>query len=263
MAESGAKLWIVSAAVVCLLNWWPQEAAGEPKTDGVTLSFVRVEETRRTEFVSKKAKPYGFKKPGLELTYELTLPDGMQILDIDQPEEITASDSRRRDLTDIEKSFTGERKYVDLRPMPKGNKPEVTLQLALPKRQAKHFSVSTTFDVWGYREMTESVVRVGTKPVTLDATLFGGTTVTAVLEDRGNHAELKLTPGTIKRFVEGVTLSDGSDDYRSNLSAQNDDKLIYFFSNTKVADTMTAKFTIRSGLSRMPCTVALENQPLP
>jgi len=49
-----------------------------------------------------------------------------------------------------------------------------------------YFNLSTTFDVWGYRELTESVVTVKTeKPVTLDAALFGGTKVTAVLTSQG------------------------------------------------------------------------------
>jgi len=263
MAESRAKVLIVLAAVVCLLTWWPREATGEEKNAGVTLRLVRVEETRRTEFVSKKAKPCGFKKPGLELIYDITLPDGLQLLDIEQPEKITASDSRRHDLTDVEKNFMGVRKYVDFLRSSNRESEEFTLQLALPKRQAKHFSVSTTFDVWGYRELTESVVTVKVeKAVTLDAALFGGTKVTAVLKSAGIQTQLKLTPGTIRRFVEGVTLSDGTNECRINGSVGNDASITYFF-NTKAADTMAATFTIRSGLRRMPCTVALEHEPLP
>ncbi len=262
MARSAAKLLIVLAVVAFVLTAWPQKATGEQKADGAALRLVEVQEVRRARLVGESKRSWPPNKPGLALTFEVTLPDGKQLFDIEQPEKIAATDSKGHDLTGIKNDFMGKKKYVRFLPKMDGQSKEFTLQLALPTRQATHFNVSTTVYVWSYHELTESVVTLRTKPVTLDAALFGGTKVSAVLRSGGIQTQLVLTPGTIKRFVEGITLSDGSNDYNNKSAAWEKDTLTYFF-NTKTADAMTAKFTIRSGMSRMPCKVAIKNQPLP
>jgi len=262
MARFAAKFLILLALVVFALTAWPQKVEGEPQAGGATSRLVKVQETRRARLVSQDENSYEFHKPGLELTFEVTLPGGGQLIDIEQPEKIVATDSTGHDLTDIEKNFMGKRQYVTFLRKMDGESKEFTIQLAPPTRQATHFNVSTTFDVWAYHELTESTVAVRTKPVTLDAVLFGGTNVTAMLQSRGDHTQLVLTPGTVKQFVERVTLSDGTRDYDNNGAMWNNVMLSYDF-DTKATDAMTAKLSIRSGMSKMPCTVSLKNQPLP
>ena len=262
IAKSAARLLIIVAVAVFALAASPRKATGSEKALGAASRLVKVQEVRRARLVSQKENTYEFNKPGLELTFEVTLPDGKQLIDIEQPAKIVATDSTGHDLTAIEKSFMGSRQYVTfMRTMGEPPK-EFTIHLAPPTRQATHVTVATTFDVWGYNELSESVATVTAKPVALNAALFGGAKVTAELQRRGDRTQLVLTPGTIKQFVEGVTLSDGTRDFESGGAMWNNAMLSYDF-NAKAAESMTVKLTIRSGMSKMPCTVAVKNQPLP
>ena len=262
IAKSAARLLIILAVTVFALVASPQKATGAEKERGAATRLVKVQEVRRARLVSQDENTYEFNKPGLELTFEVTLPDGKQLIDIEQPAKIVATDSTGHDLTGIEKNFMGRRQHVTfLRTMGEPSK-EFTIQLAPPTRQAAHFSVATAFDVWGFNELKELVATVTAKPVELDAALFGGTKVSAVLQSRGDRTQLVLTPGTIKQFVEDVTLSDGTRDFESGGAMWNNVMLSYDF-DIEAAESMTIKLTIRSGMSKMPCTVAIKNQPLP
>jgi len=262
IVKSAARLLIILAVIVFALVGSPRKVTGFEKEVGAAARLVKVQEVRRAMLVSKETNTYEFTKPGLELTFEVTLPDGKQILDIDQPAKIVATDSTGHDLTDIEKSFTGKRQHVTfMRTMGAPSK-EFTIQLAPPARQATHINVATTLDVWGYNELKESVVTVTAKPVELDAALFGGTKVTAVLRSRGDRTRLVLTPGTIKQFVEDVTLRTGGDDVSNRGAMWNNAMLSYDF-DAKATESMTVALIVRSDMSKMHCTIDLKNQLLP
>ncbi len=91
-----------------------RRGAGGDQT--VTITLTKVKELRRVILAAKKDDSgFDFNKPGLELTFTVNAPDGKQLVRVEQPSKITASDSAGGDLTDIETGVFGRKKYVPAR----------------------------------------------------------------------------------------------------------------------------------------------------
>ena len=91
IAKSAARLLIILAVAVFALAASPRKATGSEKKLGAESRLVKVQEVRRARLVSQSENTYEFNKPGLELTFEVTLPDGKQLIDIEQPTKIVAT----------------------------------------------------------------------------------------------------------------------------------------------------------------------------
>jgi len=261
-AKSIARAVLLAAAVAIIVAATPKTAAGDAKDGAVGTKLIKVEELRRARLVAAKKNKFDFHKPGLELTFEIQLPDGKKLIDVDQPTEVRAKDSTGRDLSDIEDNFMGSKQYVSF--MRSSGEPvkEVTVRLAKPDRRATRFSLSTTFDVWGYDRIETKRLALTDSPQSLDADLFDGTKVTAKLKSSGKQTQVDFTPGTIQPFIEDIKIKDGTNAVDNMGAMWNNAKLTYSF-DTKPGTHVQLEMSIRTGMDKMPCRISLQDQPLP
>jgi len=256
------RIVVLAAAVAFFVGATPRIATGAPNANRAQAKLVKVQELRRAQLVAAKKNSFDFHKPGLELTFKIELPKGKQLIDVEQPEQIRATDSMNHNLTNIEDNFMGKKQYVTfMRTMDEPIK-EVTVHLASPGRSATRFNLATTFDVWAYDRIQENSLTLGASPTKLDPALFGGTQVSAKVVATGNRMQVEFMPGTIKQFIEDIKVKDGSNEIDNMGAMWNNTVLSYSF-NAKPGDNVHVELKVRSGTTKMPCSVAIKDQPLP
>lgn len=261
-AKSIVRIVALGAAVAFFVGATPRIAAGAQNANRAQAKLVKVQELRRAQLVAAKKGSFDFHKPGLELTFEIELPKGKQLIDVEQPEQIRASDSMNHDLTNIEDNFMGHKQYVTF--MRTFDEPvkEVSVQLGSPGRSATRFNLATTFDVWAYERIEKKSLTLGTSPTKLDPALFGGTQVSARVAATGSHMDVEFTPGTIKQFIEDIKVKDGADEIDNMGAMWNNTALSYSFA-AKAGTNVQVELTLRTGTIKMPCSIAIKDQPLP
>lgn len=261
-AKSIIRIVALAAAVAFFVGAMPRIAAGAPNTNGAQAKLVKVQELRRAQLVAAKKDSFDFHKPGLELTFKIEMPKGKQLIDVEQPEQIRATDSMNHDLTNIEDTFMGRKQYVTfMRTMDEPVK-EVTVHLGSPGRSATRFNLATTFDVWAYERIANKNLTLGTSPTKLDPALFGGTQVSAKVVTSGHQMQVEFMPGTIKQFIEDIKVEDGSNEI-GNMGAMWNNAVLSYSFNAKPRDNVHVKLKLRTGTTKMPCSIAIKDQPLP
>ena len=85
VAKSIVKLSLTVAVSTLVVAATSGIAAGKNQPKSVQARLVKVQELRRATLVAAKKNSFDFHKPGLELTFAIQLPDGMHLIDVEQP----------------------------------------------------------------------------------------------------------------------------------------------------------------------------------
>lgn len=259
------SLWMaVALTLLCVVFMARSAAAVGPDEKTISAKLQKVQELRRVVLVRKSEHkpPFDFNPPGIELTFSVVPPAGKKLIRVEQPSRIEATDSTKRDLTEIKAGVFGRKDFLKFVEQWNDVSTTVTLTLANAHRTATRFSVSADFEAWAYDELQEITIKAGSEPLALDAALFGGRKVVARLEKSGDNPHLIITPGTIKHHIERVELMDGDTVYDGMGAMWNDASATFMFSGT-YKPTLTAKIKIRAGMEKFPCRIAVKNHALP
>lgn len=226
------------------------------------ISLQQIKELRQIDIVEPDKDGFFHDEPGLELTYRVSLPDGRQLIELHQPELVKATDSEGRDLSAIKPGFMDKLEYVKLIQV-YGETPEkFTFHLALPARGAESFDLHAEFEAVTFAGAEEIVVEVTKEWTDLDAAMFGKKKVQIRLEKKGKDVQLAVRPGTVKAAIEEIKLFNGGTELDESFAMWNDMQINYSF-NGEMADSLTAKLTVRTGLTKEMLTLVLDDQPLP
>ncbi|MHC4102732.1 MAG: hypothetical protein ACYS15_00700 [Planctomycetota bacterium] len=238
----------------------PRDRSSPGRAD--VLALKRIDELRRADVVKADDNGFEMSQPGLVLTFGIRLPIGRRVVEVQEPAQVTAVDSTGSDLTQIEANIFGRREHLEL--VHVWNEPPSRLKftLALPRRQATSFDLSTTIGVVTDTGSHDVVMDVGTDWTQLDPKIFPGTNAVARLKQGKRDLELELKPGTIRATIEKVQIISGGEPLESYSSMWSDLGLMYSFQGTHEPG-MKAKLTLRNGLQTMPVTIALDGQLLP
>ncbi len=239
------------------------QAKAAPPSKAVKAQLVKVQDTRKVMLVtSKKDSGFDFNKAGLELTFGLTVPDGKTLLRPEQPSNIKANDSTGKDLTAVEKGFTGRKEYIEM-VQNWGKPPDTfTVTLAPPARSATRFNLTADIELWAFDDIKETSFTPAKSETPLDASLFGLDKVTAKLTESNNAFHIVITPGTVKHSIDKIELTKGSTNITSLGTMWNEASITYSFEG-KFSDEMQAKLKVRQGMAKLPCNIDLTDIKLP
>lgn len=238
--------------------------AAEGMEAATSIRLQRVQELRRQELVKPDKNSFSMETPGLELKFSLSLPADRRLLEITNPEraEVKAVDASGRDLAAIEENFMNKLEYVKLIQTygedPKG----FTVHLATPTRAAATFDLNVELEAVTFADTEDVSVELSEDWTQLDASMFGKKKVQVRIQRKGEETSLEIMPGTVKGALEDVQLFDGSTELEQGWSMWNESRVNYSFTG-KATGPITARLTVRTGLSTEMLTIALEDQPLP
>jgi len=236
--------------------------SGQGRTT-VKSTLTKVKDQRRVILADHKADQpaFDFNKPALELTFELTAPQGKTLVNIEQPTEITATDSMNRDLTDVEAGFMGRKEFVQLVHNFEGPPNEMIFTLAPPNRSATYFNLSATFDVWAFDEIKEMTVDV--RDGHSEAPELGEPLASIDVRKNGDSVELTVKPGTLRDRLEDIELIDGEQVHKNMGSMWSDAAATYYFPAETFQPEVKVRAKVRVGMEKFPCRVEVQKQPLP
>ncbi len=236
-------------------------------TEGVlapSLELQRIQELRRHDVVEPDENEFSMEQPGLSLTFKISLPADRRLLEITNPEpsDVTAADASGRDLSAIEKSFMDRLEYVKVIQTYGEDPSEFTFHLATPARSAATFDLHTELEAVTFTSTEEISLEVGEEWTELDASMFGKKKVQARIQRKGKELSLEVQPGTIKGAIEDVQLFTGNTELEQGWSMWNEMQISYSFSGESTGP-ITARLSVRTGLSTETLTISLDDQPLP
>ncbi|MCP3904919.1 MAG: hypothetical protein GY715_14940 [Planctomycetes bacterium] len=248
----------VTMSVATLLAAGFDPAAAPPSID---LRLEQVKEVRRLDV---KPPPAGamtsmFDEAGLTLRFGLSLPPGRQVIRIEQPESVRAVGSEGTDLSAIAKNVFGRQKFAEL--IHEWDKPPHALEfkLALPKRSAATFSLTTRLEAVTCRETAPVMIEPTTRATTVPD-LLADAEVSVRIDAQPGSQNLVFKPGTVRDVIEKVELKSGAEFVASQGSMWNDQEVTYMFPGGAAAPV---RLTVRRGLERVPISIDLREQKLP
>jgi len=264
---TGIALTIGSWATWSAAEQSAKQNAGAEKPKVV---LTKIHEQRIDKLVKRendKQQRLSFEKPGLNLTFKVSLPDGLRLLDVSEPRDFSAKDSTGKDLTKIEKNIMGERDYVEV--VQRFNEPatQFMMQLALTKRSATTFDLQGSVTITTFAGTKTEQIELDTEWVELDVDVFDGKQVRCRLKPRdsftGNKVPtLVFEPGTVKSAIEDVQLVRNGQTVNSQSSMWNDQQVMYSFEGEYHKD-YRARITLRHNVQQTPVPMKLTRQRLP
>ena len=236
-------------------------AGSEP----VNLNLTDVREVRAVALVEAAETAFVFNsdRPGLFLTFGYALPAGLQVLGINQPETITATDSTGRDLTGIEPNFHDELEFVSQKQVFSDEAPALDFVLANPSRSATRFDLDCSFSVEVFEGVDEHRFPAPAEFTALPAKFFGGDEVRFKLGSMGSNATVVVEPGTAMDLFENVQIISNGQTIENQGTMWNDEQATFMFDGPANANNAQVVFNVRVGVRTLPVVIRLEDQPLP
>jgi hypothetical protein len=226
-----------------------------------TLQEVR--ETRTTTLVEQDSKfSFPNDEPGIELRFGLSLPAGLKMLSLHQPDELRAVDSTQLDLTQIKEGYSGEREYVEIVSTWEEDPTDFTFSLSSATRTAVRFSIESQFKGVFYKSTETHKMMVTSAWATLPRELSGGQTVRIRAEQGNDTINLHVQPGTAKELFSELHLKTSAGESDRTGTMWNDTQATFWFDGT-FEDSMELTLEVRVGLQEMPIYINLQDQPLP
>ncbi len=236
----------------------------DPRSAGaVALRLTEVKEVRLTSLAPEAEGAAFFDRPGLTLTFGLSLPKGATLIELQEPTSIRAVDSTGADLSLIEPGFSGERDYIDVIHQWEGEAKEATLTLALPQRAATTVSLQAQLSATICAGTMSVDLPAASTPTPVKASVPGFPGAKLHLEHKpGAQPQIIITPGTVKPWIENIALIAGGVEQDSGSAMWSDHRLVYYFEAAPAAGA-TVRLTIRRDLRDVPVTLDLTSVPLP
>lgn len=252
-------------------SWMTLSVANQPSdADKPRIVLTKIHEQRVERLVEPeedKRHSLSLEKPGLNLTFNVDLPEGQRLLDVSEPSNFTAKDSTGTDLTQIEKNVMGERDYIEL--AREFNKPakKFMMQLALTERKATSFNLQGDVTITSFAGTETEEVALSTNWTQLDSDLFGDQTVRCRLQSRESFngekvPELTFEPGAIKNAIEEIELVRNGRSISSQGSMWNNEQATYIFDGPYHKD-YRAKITVRTNVNETPIQLKITDHELP
>ena len=208
-------------------------------------------------------------EPGLFLTFRFETADGLQVLEIRQPNTVEATDSQGNDLTDIEEGFSGEKEYVEVG-MTFDNEPptEMTFHLSTTARAAESFSLKANLEATIFASTEERTFQVNQDWIDVDAGILGNDAARMKFGKSsgmfGESIGLTIRSGTAKDVIQDVVVTIDGKEHESSMSVWSDDEITYAF-DEEIAEDAAAELTltVRTELQIVPIIVEIKDQELP
>jgi hypothetical protein len=208
-------------------------------------------------------------KPGLRITLSVDLPKGMKLLDVVQPESITAKDSAGTDLTNIEESFHGDREYVQKDQFAgfddeneKAKPARLTLVLGVPAREAKTFSVSCEAGGVVGGPVKGMAITPAKDWTAFDAPELAGLGSKYKLTSSGGQTTLEFQNEKPKAVIENVTVTNGGDTTKSSGWMSMNGSLSYTI-DAPLSATSKVMLNVHTNTRTVPLRIDLKDVKLP
>lgn len=202
-------------------------------------------------------------QPALTLTFSLRLPAGTQLMDIEQPADVVATDSSGADLSKIEPGFRDEREYIEQVYDFEDDDDlcDLTLQLTPSSRAAQTFSVQTTFNASIFTGSKPVQIQAGPNwtPLEVEAADFA-----RPVRFRVDDGGLTLEPSDIQKRIERIDVHvNGNEVSTGNGWFSDGTSITYMFDELPDARPLTFTIVLRTGVRTIPLTLNVKDQPLP
>lgn len=260
-----ALLLVCCLALVAAVHAPSEATTLEMEQPPVQITLRKVEESRRVTLVEDDDGHFDFNKPGLVLTYSMTVPEGLTVHEVTQPQEVQAKDSAGTDISRIEAGFRNEREYVKLE-QSWGEPPTgFTFRLLPATRKAATFDLQATFHLEAYGG-TESISFEPTGQwQAVDASALELDQLEIRLGDGGfgqDSAALSIRPGTAREAIHEIYLIDGDEEIKSMGSMWTDREAAFSFDHP-YREGQRVRIVARTQVQSIPITIDLREQPLP
>ena len=233
--------------------------------DGGPLTLHSIRELRVQQFA--KADDAGMmmfsEEPSLSVTFGVALPEGTRLLQVVQPESVTAKDSTGRDLSKIEPNFWDELEYVEIEESFGGEMPpRLTVHLASPARAATTLDARMQFSVVTSSRTETVKADLTAQWQALKVQTADGTPLEARINEAWGSRAIEVRPATASDLIESLTMTvDGNE--LENFGWSSDGNTVRYDLSGEVPETGRVSFTVFAGLDTMPLELNLKKQPLP
>lgn len=238
-----------------------------PPRETITLKLEQIEEVRRTDFTTSSDSGFTmFETPGLELRFAIQAPAGRHIIEVKQPATLDAVDSMGTDLSVLPPSDFGQARYVETVSLWEKPPHELTFRLALPARDAEHFSLTSRMDAITYLDLETGTLILTPQWQPVPAGLFGDAGVRVRAERKRGNVHVAFQPGTVREMIESVTLRQSGTPLGHEGAMWNDLQAGYMFTvgpDASGSDDFTAEVQVRRGLKSLPIRIEIREMPLP
>ncbi|GJQ28481.1 MAG: hypothetical protein HBSAPP03_03650 [Phycisphaerae bacterium] len=226
----------------------------------VSLTVHSIRETRLSTATDEATGLLLSCAPGLFVRLMPTLPEGTKVLDVVQPESITATDNLGADLSQIEPDFFDRREWVEHDSF--ADTDAIVLKLALPSRKAETFSV---------RAEAKARVSSGFEMHDLEPvekwTAFKHPALAAIKaeyrfkreDDRGTF---RVRPTEARAYIESVVPATDDATEPQGYSISYNDEFASF--DVEVPEPgQKLRLFLHKNLRTLPLVIELKDQPLP
>jgi hypothetical protein len=225
----------------------------------LTPNLVTMKETRLSTTVAEEDRS-PFDVPSFEVTFEVPVPAGKQLLAVAEPTSITARDSVGADLADIEPTWGDQVTFVEMVHSWEGPSTQFKLTLDPATRQAGTFSLNAQLDATFFESTEQQSLTLTGDWSAINPKVFG-VPVTAKLTTQGEQTSLEFKPGSVRDQIESVELVGGAEPVTQDWSMWNEDAVTYAFSNAPT--DAAVRLMVRRGLETRAMRIQLLDQPLP
>lgn len=231
----------------------------------VTIALRQLDESRRTKLVEDDEFGFDFNRPGLLLTYDLAIAEGLTVYAVEQPKSVEARDNTGADLSAIEEGFRGDREYVELKQSWDEPPTGFTFRLLPSTRGSLTFNLTTTFHLIVFGAIEQLDVQPKRNWQDIDATHFAPERVQARMTADGfggETAQFSLRPGSARDVIEAVYLIDGDEEVKSMSVMWSSDSAHFGFDHP-YREGQQVRIMIRTDVQSLPIALNLSEQALP
>jgi hypothetical protein len=231
----------------------------------ITVALHRIEEIRRVDLVESGGSQFNFTKPGLVLTFHWSLPEGLIVHDVEQPDDVKATDASGRELSAIEPGFQNQRTYVEL--VKEWDSPPhgFTFRLLPAARSAETFDLEAAIQVVTYTSTRAVTATPGPEWTAIDAVHFPSDEVHIRHSEGGfdgRSAQISVRPGNARSVIEKVYLIDGEQEIESIGYMGSDRETAYSFQHP-FRQGQRVRILVRENLQSHTIVLELRDQQLP
>ncbi len=233
-----------------------------PAVDPLPLTLHSIREMRVADIVKQEDEGMMFasERPSLTLRFDATLPEGGKVLDISQPESVTATDNLGTDLSQIPPDIFEKREWLDTDSF--SDNPSLTLTLLPAPRKADTFSVKAT---------ASARVSFGVETHDLEPTdkwtPFTHPGLAAIKAEfrfkvEDERGSFRVRPTEAKDFIESILVATDEATEPGGYSISYNDEFASF--DTDVPEKgQKLRLFLRKGLTTIPIEINIKDQPLP
>lgn len=233
--------------------------------DDVTLSITKITETRVAEVTPAKKSEFAFMddKPVMKVAMQVSLPEGTALINMGEPTSIEAKDDTGKDLTNIDKSFGGEKQFWMMSFGDDMKEGKVTLQLLPSAREAKTMSLSMRAQASVATGTKDFELARGKNWAKLDEETFGEGAEYRVSRAKGK-VYVDVKPEEFRERIEVVAfVSEASGEPIASDSTMWSEEMVTYGFPEDIKDDMALAVRARTGFETREVKIEAKGLKLP